>query len=114
MFTYDDPERGRRVLNMAVPFGDGVTVHDTWDAMGMRGTASNDVTVDDVFVPDERVLADRPARRRRPAAAGHLQHRLPDHLGRLPRRRRGRPATAAIEARPDRADDADRRSARSA
>ena len=26
----------------------------------MRGTASNDVTITDVFVPDERVLADRP------------------------------------------------------
>jgi alkylation response protein AidB-like acyl-CoA dehydrogenase len=60
MFTFDDPERGRRVLNTAVPFGDGVTVHDTWNAMGMRGTASNDVTIDDVFVPDERIVADRP------------------------------------------------------
>lgn len=60
MFPYDDPERGRRVLNMAVPFGAGVTVHDTWDTLGMRGTASNDVTVEDVFVPDEKVLADRP------------------------------------------------------
>ncbi|MET0145755.1 MAG: acyl-CoA dehydrogenase family protein [Ilumatobacteraceae bacterium] len=60
MFTLDDAERGLRVLNMAVPFGDGVTVHDTWNTMGMRGTASNDVTIDDVFVPDERILADRP------------------------------------------------------
>ena len=60
MFTYDDPERGTRVLNMAVPFGDGVTVLDNWDTMGMRGTASNDVVIDGVFVPDERVLADRP------------------------------------------------------
>ena len=60
MFTFDDPERGRRVLNTAVPFGDGVTVHDTWDAMGMRGTASNDITIEDVFVPDEKILADRP------------------------------------------------------
>ncbi len=60
MFAYDDPERGRRVLNMAVPFGDGVTIGDDWDAMGMRGTASNSVSVEDVFVPDERVLADRP------------------------------------------------------
>ena len=60
MFTFDDPERGRRVLNTAVPFGDGVTVHDTWDTMGMRGTASNDITIEDVFVPDEKILADRP------------------------------------------------------
>lgn len=61
MFAFDDPERGRRVLNMAVPFADaGVTVCDNWDTMGMRGTASNDVIVDDVFVPDARVLADRP------------------------------------------------------
>ena len=60
MFTFDDPERGRRVLNTAVPFGDGVTVHDTWNAMGMRGTASNDITIEDVFVPDEKILADRP------------------------------------------------------
>lgn len=61
MFPYDDPERGRRVLNLAIPCSDpGVTVHDTWDAMGMRGTASNDITIDDVFVPDDKVLADRP------------------------------------------------------
>lgn len=61
MFPYEDPERGLRVLNMAVPVAaDGVTVSDSWDAMGMRGTASNDVVIDDVFVPDERVLADRP------------------------------------------------------
>ncbi len=61
MFPFEDPEQGLRVLNMSVPFGDpGVTVHDTWDTLGMRGTASNDVTIEDVFVPDERVLANRP------------------------------------------------------
>jgi alkylation response protein AidB-like acyl-CoA dehydrogenase len=61
MFTFDDPERGLRVLNMAVPFADEhVTVLDTWNTMGMRGTASNDIVVDGAFVPDERVLADRP------------------------------------------------------
>ena len=61
MFAYDDPEQGRRVLNMAVPVAaDGVTVLDNWDTLGMRGTASNDVVIEDVFVPDERVLANRP------------------------------------------------------
>lgn len=61
MFAYDDPERGLRVLNMAVPLASpGVHVVENWDAMGMRGTASNDVELVDVFVPDERVLADRP------------------------------------------------------
>jgi alkylation response protein AidB-like acyl-CoA dehydrogenase len=61
MFVHDDPERGLRVLNMAVPVaGDGVVVLDTWDALGMRGTGSHEVVLDEVFVPDERVLADRP------------------------------------------------------
>ena len=61
MFPFDDPDEGRIVLNMAVPLGsDGVTVLDTWDAMGMRGTGSHDVELRDVFVPDERVLARRP------------------------------------------------------
>lgn len=61
MFAYEDPESGRRVLNMAVPFAaEGVQVADDWDTLGMRGTASNAVRLDEVFVPDERVLADRP------------------------------------------------------
>jgi alkylation response protein AidB-like acyl-CoA dehydrogenase len=61
MFAFDDPEQGRRVLNLAVPVAaDGVTVLDNWDTLGMRGTASNDIVVDGVFVPDERVLANRP------------------------------------------------------
>jgi len=61
MFAFDDPAQGQRVLNMAVPFADpGITIHDNWDTMGMRGTASNDVSIDYVFVPDERVTANRP------------------------------------------------------
>jgi alkylation response protein AidB-like acyl-CoA dehydrogenase len=61
MFTYDDPTEGRRVLNVAVPIAsEGVSVLDNWDTLGMRGTASNDITLEDVFVPDERVLANRP------------------------------------------------------
>ena len=61
MFCFDDPEQGRRVLNMAVPFAsEGVTVADNWDTLGMRGTASNDIDLVDVFVPEEKVLANRP------------------------------------------------------
>lgn len=61
MFEYEDPEQGRRVLNMAVPIAsEGVTVMDNWNTLGMRGTASNDVVLENVFVPDERVMANRP------------------------------------------------------
>jgi alkylation response protein AidB-like acyl-CoA dehydrogenase len=61
MFAYDDPDQGLRVLNMAVPVAsEGVEVQQNWDALGMRGTASNDIILTDVFVPDERVLANRP------------------------------------------------------
>ena len=61
MFTYDDPERGLRVLNTTVPFAsEGVERDHNWDTLGMRGTASDDVVLTDVFVPAERVLADRP------------------------------------------------------
>jgi len=61
MFPFHDPVRGARVLNMAVPLNaEGVTVADNWDVLGMRGTASDDVELMDVFVPQERVLADRP------------------------------------------------------
>ncbi|MDP2290977.1 MAG: acyl-CoA dehydrogenase family protein [Actinomycetota bacterium] len=61
MFAFDDAEQGRRVLNMAVPLAAaGVQVLDNWDALGMRGTGSGDIVLDRVFVPDERVLANRP------------------------------------------------------
>jgi alkylation response protein AidB-like acyl-CoA dehydrogenase len=43
------------VFRMAVPIED-VTIIDTWDMTGMRGTASHDWSVTDVFVPDRRVV----------------------------------------------------------
>jgi alkylation response protein AidB-like acyl-CoA dehydrogenase len=61
MFAFDDPDEGRRVLNMAVPLAsDGVTVLDDWDVLGMRGTGSNSIQLVDVFVPEDKVLANRP------------------------------------------------------
>jgi acyl-CoA dehydrogenase len=61
MFTYDDPEAGRRVLAMSVPVrADGVEIVETWDTIGMRGTGSHDVVMTDVFVPDAAVASNRP------------------------------------------------------
>lgn len=40
---------------------------DTWDVIGLRGTASDSYTVTDLFVPQERsVVRDNPAERREP------------------------------------------------
>ncbi|MGN6606339.1 MAG: 3-hydroxy-9,10-secoandrosta-1,3,5(10)-triene-9,17-dione monooxygenase oxygenase subunit [Jatrophihabitans sp.] len=33
------------------------TIEDVWDTVGLRGTGSNDIIVDDVFVPDHRTLS---------------------------------------------------------
>src|SRR5262249_11253741 len=42
---------------------DQLSIKDTWDVSGMRGSGSNDVQVDDAFVPDELVARfDVPAR----------------------------------------------------
>jgi len=34
----------------------GLKVLESWDAMGMRGTASDDIVIEDVFVPNENVV----------------------------------------------------------
>jgi acyl-CoA dehydrogenase len=48
------------VLMFGVPMnGDGVEIIDTWDTLGMRATASQDVQLTDVFVPAERITARR-------------------------------------------------------
>ena len=33
------------------------TIDDVWDTVGLRGTGSNDIVVDDVFVPEHRSLS---------------------------------------------------------
>lgn len=39
-----------------IPRGDFQIVPDSWDTVGLRGTGSNDIVVDDVFVPSYRAL----------------------------------------------------------
>lgn len=49
------------VLHFGVPMkAKGVSVAPTWAALGMRGTGSHDVVLDDVFVPEAAVNARRP------------------------------------------------------
>ena len=116
MFTYDDPERGLRVLNMAVPFGDpGVTRRTTPGTRSAcaarRATTSR---IDDVFVPDEKVLADRPYGVVDPPLQVIVSIAFSIISGRVPRRRRVGAATHAVDAVADRGRRPDRSSARSA
>jgi acyl-CoA dehydrogenase len=61
MFTYDDPEVGRQVLSMGIPMrAEGVSIVESWDTIGMRGTGSHDVQITDVFVSDAQVMSRRP------------------------------------------------------
>lgn len=56
-----DARQGRSDPSDWVPIADpGITIDPTWDTLGMRGTASHDIVLEDVFVPEQRVLANRP------------------------------------------------------
>ncbi|PKB19248.1 alkylation response protein AidB-like acyl-CoA dehydrogenase [Novosphingobium kunmingense] len=60
--VYDDPEEGRVVLHFGVPLkAPGVGSVATWQVLGMRGTGSNDLVLDKVFVADAAISGRRPA-----------------------------------------------------
>ncbi|MFW6089074.1 MAG: acyl-CoA dehydrogenase family protein [Gemmatimonadota bacterium] len=48
---------------------------DNWDTLGMRGTGSHDIVVDDLFVPSEHAIVFGPLEEPNPAHGGPL-HRL--------------------------------------
>jgi alkylation response protein AidB-like acyl-CoA dehydrogenase len=49
------------VLHAGVPLtAPGVRIEDTWDTLGMRGTASHHVVFDGVHVPAEKIVGTRP------------------------------------------------------
>jgi acyl-CoA dehydrogenase len=59
--AYDDPDDGRIVLGMGIPCSrPGFHVAETWDALGMRGTASHDVQLDEVLVAESQITGKRP------------------------------------------------------
>src|SRR5207248_5538562 len=58
--VYDDPQEGPTVLHFPVPISaEGVTVQDNWRTLGMRGSGSNDIVLDGVFVPESAVSMRR-------------------------------------------------------
>jgi acyl-CoA dehydrogenase len=59
--VYADPEAGPTVLHFGVPLrAEGVTINETWHVLGMRGTGSQDVMLDRVFVADAGIAGRRP------------------------------------------------------
>lgn len=57
---YNDPQKGPQVIHFPLPMtADGMKVLNNWDTMGMRGTGSNDVEIDGVFIPDAAIAASR-------------------------------------------------------
>ncbi len=63
----EETSGGEQVLHFSIPFSTpGIRVLDNWDTLGMRGTGSQDVLLQEVFVPEEAVVARRPAGRWHP------------------------------------------------
>ncbi len=58
---WEDPEEGWQVLHFPVSLkAEGVSVQDDWYPMGMRGSGSNSVRLENVFVPDTSIALRRP------------------------------------------------------
>lgn len=59
LYDGDEPvmdDAGREEIRLILTPSSDCIIMDTWDTTGLRGTASNDYTIDDVFVPVHRVL----------------------------------------------------------
>jgi alkylation response protein AidB-like acyl-CoA dehydrogenase len=59
--VYDDPQSGPTVMHFGVSLKDpGVKVQDNWRTLGMRGTGSNDILIENVTVADAGISVRRP------------------------------------------------------
>jgi alkylation response protein AidB-like acyl-CoA dehydrogenase len=57
MATVEDPGQPSRRANFLIPMDTpGVTIDYTWDTVGMRGTGSHDIVLEDVPVPEDARL----------------------------------------------------------
>jgi alkylation response protein AidB-like acyl-CoA dehydrogenase len=77
---YDDgverlDENGAPVTLITLFPREKAEIIDNWDTLGMRGTGSHDVNVDDLFVPVERAVPFKPLEQPSPAYSGPW-HRL--------------------------------------
>src|SRR5262245_59692289 len=77
---YDDgvqrlDENGQPVALIKVFPREQAEIFDNWDTLGMRGTGSHDVNVDDLFAPAERAVPLKPLEQPSPAYSGPW-HRL--------------------------------------
>lgn len=63
---------GEPIVYLAVVPRDEVKILDTWHTLGMRGTGSHDVEVENVFVPERRVTVMAPAESRASVHRGPL------------------------------------------
>jgi alkylation response protein AidB-like acyl-CoA dehydrogenase len=58
---YDDPFSGRQVLHFSVSMAaTGVSIDRVWEVMGMRGSGSHTVVLNNVFVPEQSITLRRP------------------------------------------------------
>ena len=58
---FEDPDDGWQVFHFPVPLqAEGVEILDNWAPMGMRGTGSNSVKLENVFIPEASIALKRP------------------------------------------------------
>nr|CAD6608431.1 acyl-CoA dehydrogenase [Rhizobium sp. TCK] len=57
---FDAGDGTRSVIHFGAPMkAPEVHIEDTWHTLGMRGTGSNDVVIDNLFIPDQNVAFSR-------------------------------------------------------
>ena len=57
---YNHPNEGWQVLHFSIPMNSyGVNVLDDWQTLGMRGTGSQTVTLENVFVSEDSIMMTR-------------------------------------------------------